>query len=105
MRILLAALLALPAGAAPPPREDAALFLRHCARCHGADGNGRGGRGERLPGGRIPDPARLAVHGEEALVKLILDGRRGMPGFRAKLGAGQARALARQLLGGRPAGR
>lgn len=105
MRILLGVLLALPAAAASPPREDGALFLRHCARCHGADGHGRGSKGERLPGGRIPDPARLAVQGEEALAKLILEGRRGMPGFRAKLGAEQARGLARHLLGRRPSGR
>jgi mono/diheme cytochrome c family protein len=100
----LAACLGLVAGA---PKGDAelGLYQRHCARCHGADGSGKGPRGERLPGGRISEPARFADPGEDSLLALILDGRRAMPGFKAKIGAVEARKLARQVLKGIPKGR
>lgn len=101
-------LLALGVGLlAGPPRaaETGSPFLRHCARCHGSDGSGRGPRGERLSGGRINDPKRLAAQDPEALVALILDGRNAMPGFRARFGADEARKIARHVLNGLPKSR
>jgi mono/diheme cytochrome c family protein len=79
---------------------DPSTFVRLCASCHGQDGGGKGAKGERLPGGRISDPARLASRDEDALTALILSGRRAMPGFRAKLGNEEARKLAKQVLKG-----
>lgn len=102
MRVLplcLAAAAALVAGAPKDP-QPAAPFARLCARCHGADGGGRGPRNERLPGGRISDPGRLAARDEAALANLILEGRGAMPGFRGRLAAGEARKLAREVLNG-----
>ena len=97
-----AAILCLAAGAgllagAPRDADTPGLYLRHCARCHGGDGSGRGPKGERLPGGRISEPARLADKEENGLVALILQGRKAMPGFRAKLSEAEARKLARRV--------
>lgn len=97
--LCLAAAAGLVAGVPKEP-EPVAPFLRHCARCHGADGGGRGPRNERLPGGRINEPARLAATDEAALAGLILGGRRAMPGFRGKLTAEEARKIAQQVLNG-----
>lgn len=96
------AVLAAAGVAEPPPPSP---YLRHCARCHGGDGGGRGPRGERLPGGRINEPGRLPARTEEDLAALILEGRKGMPGFKAKLGPAEARNLARQVLKGLPRSR
>ncbi len=95
--LVLAAGLAAGAPKDPPP---AAPYVRHCARCHGLDGGGRGARQERLPGGRISDAGRLASREEAALVRLVLEGRGAMPGFRGKLKPEEARALVRQVLDG-----
>ena len=85
---------------APRNSEVASPFVRHCARCHGTDGGGRGPKGERLPGGRISEPSRLTTKDEAGLTELILEGRKGMPGFKAKLAPEEARKLAIQVLKG-----
>jgi cytochrome c551 len=59
--------------------DGAALFGDNCAGCHGGDGSG--GIGPRLAGGRVvavyPDPAdQIAV---------VTDGRGGMPSFAGQL--------------------
>lgn len=90
---------------APKVEAEVSPFLRHCARCHGVDGSGKGARGERLPGGRIAEPARLTAKDEESILALILEGRNAMPGFKAKLSAVEARKLAKQVLKGLPKGR
>lgn len=97
--LILLAASGLVAGAPKNP-EVANPFVRHCARCHGSDGGGRGPKGERLPGGRISDPGRLTIKDEAGLATLILDGKKGMPGFKAKLEPEEARKLAVQVLKG-----
>lgn len=89
-------------GGPPKPVGASDDYLRHCGRCHGADGSGRGPRGERLPGGRIGDPKRPASRDVATVESLILDGRGAMPGFRAKLGVESARKLASHVLNGLP---
>lgn len=70
-----------PGGTAPPaPPGDAELargreiWVERCARCHGADGSG--GAGPRLAG-RVreayPEPADQ--------IRVVTEGRRGMPAF------------------------
>ena len=59
--------------------DSAALYGRNCAGCHGGDGSG--GIGPRLSGGRVvarfPEPAdQIAV---------VSGGRGGMPAFSARL--------------------
>ena len=97
--LILLAASGLVAGA-PRNSEVVSPFVRHCARCHGADGGGRGPKGERLPGGRISELGRLTTKDEAGLIGLILEGRKGMPGFKAKLEPEEARKLAVQVLKG-----
>jgi mono/diheme cytochrome c family protein len=76
------------AGSAPTPALDAAaLFGDNCAGCHGGDGSG--GIGPRLGGGRVvavyPDPA--------AQVAVVTEGRDGMPAFGARLSEDEIAAI------------
>ena len=107
MRAAILCLALCPGVQAGAPKDEAGVspFLRHCARCHGVDGSGKGAKGERLPGGRIAEPARLADKDEESILALILEGRNAMPGFKAKLSAAEARKLAKEVLKGLPKGR
>lgn len=83
---------ALPPGEAPPPgylaepasagpetiAAGAQAFAKHCASCHGADGEGT----EKA--GAINDPAFLGLSSDPFLRRIIITGRPdlGMPDFR-----------------------
>lgn len=82
------------APAAPPEAVEAAggidggeLYGRRCAGCHGGDGSG--GIGPRLAGGRMvekyPDVADQ--------VALVTNGQRGMPAFASRLTAEEIDAV------------
>lgn len=79
---------AAPAGGA----EAAALFQRHCQRCHGADGSGRTGAADGLP-----NFTRAAWHGQRSdaeLVVSIRDGKgAGMPSFSGRFSEAQVEGL------------
>jgi mono/diheme cytochrome c family protein len=82
------------APAASPAAVEAAggidggqLYGARCAGCHGGDGSG--GIGPRLAGGRVvtrfPDVAEQ--------VAVVTDGRRGMPAFGPRLSAEEIAAI------------
>jgi mono/diheme cytochrome c family protein len=78
--------------------DAAALYGQRCAGCHGGDGSG--GIGPRLAGGRVvsrfPDPA--------AQLAVIRDGRGGMPAFGDRFSDPELRAIVdytRTVLAGR----
>jgi mono/diheme cytochrome c family protein len=118
MRRLTGALLiagAAQAGACASPGDDpgppvavdpAVLYVRHCARCHGADGRGN-------PEARLPvvvrsfaDPA-LQGRSVEAIERVILEGNGQMPPFGASLSQPKVQALTgyvRRLAGAARAG-
>jgi mono/diheme cytochrome c family protein len=73
--------------------SGAALFQKHCQRCHGADGKGT--ECEGTPD--FTDPAWQTKHSTIRLMVSILDGSKEMPSFRNKLSAAQARHLAAYL--------
>jgi len=60
-----------------------ALFAANCARCHGSDGGG--GIGPQLAGGAAVDDFPSA----EAEVKVVTNGRGGMPAFGDQLSAAE----------------
>jgi mono/diheme cytochrome c family protein len=97
---VVAALLLAPAAPPPPgPEPGRALYLAHCATCHGADGRGGAWRARLLwlrPGDLTTSeaaalsPAYLADllrHGGASL------GKPGMPSFGFVLGDGEIQAL------------
>jgi len=107
--------IALPGG----PQVEA-LFVQHCAACHGLDGRGRGPAAEQLypkPRDFVESPFRFAsTTGDRdeviaALERTINQGvpRSAMPGFGGVLTESEIAGLARHVLalreeGGSPAG-
>jgi mono/diheme cytochrome c family protein len=67
--------------------DGADLYGQRCAGCHGGDGSG--GIGPRLAGGRVvsqfPDPADQ--------IAIVTDGRRGMPAFGSRLSTVEIEAI------------
>ncbi|MBI4911436.1 MAG: cytochrome c [Acidobacteria bacterium] len=89
--LLLAASLA---GAGP---DSAAIYGRHCAKCHGPFPAAKGAEVPRPLGPRLDDPRRLADRSDDELLGAILDGKGAMPGFRASLGEEEVRKLVQFL--------
>ncbi len=69
------------AQAAPPPTElsGASLFAQNCSACHQLTGKGVPGAFPALAGDAFPQGP------PEPVVRLLLNGRGGMPSFRADL--------------------
>jgi len=65
-------------------KEQADLFKKNCASCHGADGSGQTPVGKSL---KIKDlhSADVQKESKEALTKIISDGKGKMPAFKTKL--------------------
>lgn len=82
--------------ATPEPGE--ALYLTHCASCHGPAGRGDGP--EAPPMARVPsfaDP-RVAALDDEAIASAIVEGRGGfMPGFAGRISEAGVRAIVRHV--------
>jgi cytochrome c oxidase cbb3-type subunit 3/ubiquinol-cytochrome c reductase cytochrome c subunit len=68
------------------PEDGQQAFLRHCARCHGATGEGSSGDPKTGIGrmGSIVDPTYLALVSDQYLRSIIIAGRpdQGMPDWR-----------------------
>lgn len=90
-----------PAGAVPfeqaaplPPSERSgeALFLLHCAACHGADATGRSYVAQQ-PG--MPDVSDLTTTEADAeeLSRILADGRGAMPAFAPQLSEGKRKLI------------
>ena len=83
---LLAGWLLPPGHAAADPAEQ--LFAANCAACHQRNGRGIAKAFPALAGDA------LVVGAPEGIVHLLLNGRGGMPSFRARLDDGQLAAIA-----------
>src|SRR5438093_1021640 len=101
MRRLLALLL-MPAAVLPTARgQDArALFLQHCASCHGESGDGRGTTQLDRPARSFKDGGFSYGNTVEALVRTIANGIPGtpMPAAPSVLTDADRRALAEYVL-------
>ncbi|HEY0204189.1 MAG TPA: cytochrome c [Acetobacteraceae bacterium] len=92
-RILALGLLAAPLLAAAPVRAAAdpageGLFLANCSACHQKHGRGIPKAFPALAGDA------LVLGAPEGIVRVLLNGRGGMPSFRAQLDDGQLAAIA-----------
>jgi mono/diheme cytochrome c family protein len=74
-----------------------------CALCHGIDGKGETDTGKRVhtPDLRKPEIQKLD---DEAMIKAINAGHRGMPSFRKQLSAENVRLLVSYIRGFKEAG-
>jgi mono/diheme cytochrome c family protein len=72
---------------------DAQLFKKHCARCHGAQGNG----GQRMGIGQIPSLKSPAIKkmSHEQLQGIIMNGKGRMPAMKTVVPAEDLPALVR----------
>jgi mono/diheme cytochrome c family protein len=61
------------------------LFIRNCARCHGADGQGDTNLGRSLDTPDLTDAERQKKWSKSKLERLIQKGRGPMPAFGKKL--------------------
>jgi len=71
-----------------------------CARCHGANGNGRDASGKQLPdaGFDFTDSRKANKKKDEFWVKDILNGHDKMPAFKDKMTEADARKMITEVL-------
>lgn len=62
-----------------------AVYADRCARCHGADGQGRTRMGEAVEPPDLSDPAWQRGRTDARLIASVANGRGQMPAFRKKL--------------------
>lgn len=67
--------------------DGAAVYASRCASCHGSDGGG--GRGPQLSDGRVVE----RFPDVEDQIRVVSDGRGGMPAFGDRLSADEIRAV------------
>ncbi len=72
-------------GAAAKSGPGYDLYVSHCARCHGQEGEG--GIGVKLSGGAVVD----AFPDEADEIRVVENGRVGMPAFKDKLSESEIR--------------
>jgi mono/diheme cytochrome c family protein len=90
--LLLSSVLLMAGGPAKDPLEGVAKFSGDaakywtdaCARCHGANGNGRDAKGSQLPdaGFDFTDSKKANKKKDSDWVKITLDGHDKMPAFK-----------------------
>jgi mono/diheme cytochrome c family protein len=76
----------------------AALYTKHCAKCHLEDGKGL----ESLKPPDFTDAKWQSAHNNAAIAKGIREGKETMPPFKDALSAAQINALVRHIRGFKP---
>jgi mono/diheme cytochrome c family protein len=76
----------------------AALYTKHCAKCHLEDGKGL----ESLSPPNFADAKWQSAHTNAAIAKGIRDGKETMPPFKDVLSAAQINALVKHIRGFKP---
>ena len=73
--------------------DAAALFAKHCAKCHGKDGRAKTFRGRLSRARDLTNAEWQARVSDDALSTSIADGRGSMPSFKKKLSADEINSL------------
>jgi mono/diheme cytochrome c family protein len=66
-------------------RSAAELYTKHCASCHGKDGQAKTVKAKFNHARDLTDPAWQEKANDERLFNTIMNGKRKMPGFGKKL--------------------
>ncbi len=84
----------------PAPPDAAALFMAHCASCHGETGDGKGWTELDRPARSFKDGGFSFGNTPETIARTISGGIPGtpMPGFDAALGEAERASLARYVI-------
>ncbi len=72
------------------------LYLRNCARCHGADGKSETGLGKSLDAADLTD-AEVKEKKQKTIIKIITDGEDQMPAFGKKITRADIKALTKYI--------
>ncbi|MEI6563240.1 MAG: cytochrome c [bacterium] len=99
--VLLTAAAAVLAAESPPPKDLGLFFQQNCARCHGANGDGRDATGKHLRGAVFTTPQWQQNNNDTAMAKVILKGKffgLAMPAFKDSLSQDEALRLVRDIL-------
>ncbi|MCA1635576.1 MAG: cytochrome c [Acidobacteria bacterium] len=90
-------------GAALPEQADdvaaAALYAKHCAKCHGQDGRAKTFKAKFNKARDLTDARWQAEVSQERLFNSITQGRGKMPSFKKKLSAAQVESLVAHVRG------
>lgn len=89
---------AQPAKAQGAGGGTAALYTKHCAKCHLEDGKGL----ESLSPPNFADAKWQSKHTNAAIAKGIREGKETMPPFKDVLSAAQVNALVKHIRGFKP---
>ena len=102
-RIVMLALLALPAGGAPAntnagtivsQRSAATLYAKQCASCHGKDGRAKTFKAKFNQARNLTEPGWQEAVSDERIFNSIANGRgKKMPGFTKKLSEAEINSL------------
>lgn len=76
--------------------SQAAIYSRHCAACHGADGRARTAKGKRA--GATDFTSNDWNTDEARGIRIITNGKSEMPSFKRKLTAGEIRSVFEYVL-------
>jgi cbb3-type cytochrome c oxidase subunit III len=72
-------------GRAARVERGRAIYAERCARCHGADGQGRTRLGETVEPPDLSDPAWQRGRSDARMIASVSNGRGQMPAFKKKL--------------------
>ncbi len=72
------------------------LYLRNCARCHGADGKSQTELGRSLDAVDLTDQ-EVKKKSQKTIIKIITDGEDQMPAFGKKISKAEIKALAKYV--------
>ncbi len=107
LSLALAALVG-PAARAADPAKDAPAFDGNiqkywndaCARCHGANGNGRDAAGKQLPdaGFDFTDTRKANKKKDSDWVQVTLNGKDKMPAYKARLKAEDVQRMITEII-------
>jgi cytochrome c6 len=88
------------AAAAPQSNGDAAaIYARHCAKCHGKDGRAKTFKAKFNKARDLTDPAWQRHVTDEGIFNSIMQGGDKMPSFKKKLSEAQVESLVALIRG------
>ena len=86
------------AAAANDPASGRALFIQNCARCHGANGRAQTALGRKVEAADLTSNDVQDMD-DAKMIRVIKNGRTGMPAFGKKLTSSQITAIANYVRG------
>ncbi len=91
--IMIACMLAAPVAMG----DVAGVYVKNCASCHGKDGKGQTTMGKKTKCRDYTDAAVQATFTDAEALKIILEGKGKMKGYKDKVTAAEAEALVKYV--------